>query len=84
MADDVETETEANHALASSSSTIQPTSSSVVDLYINLYYLHHSDGTNLVSVSKPLTESNYASWSQAMVIELTVKKKMCFVQYNSY
>lgn len=57
----------------------QPTSQSVIDLYVNPYYLHHSDGTNLVLVSELLTESNYTSWHQAMLIGLTVKNKLGFV-----
>lgn len=63
----------------SSSSANQPTSQFVIDQYINPYFLHHSDGTNLVLVSNLLTESNYTSWSQAMLLGLTMKNKLPFV-----
>lgn len=63
----------------SSSSTNQPTNQSVINQYTNPYYFHHSDGTNLVLVYEPLTESNYTSWNQAMLIDLTVKNKVGFV-----
>lgn len=64
---------------SSSSATIPSTNSSVLEQYTNPYYLHHSDPTNVVLVSNLLTETNYTSWSQAMVIGLTVKNKFCFV-----
>lgn len=48
-----------------SSSRTYMNASSGVSEYVSPYYLHHSDGTNLVLVSEPLTETNYTSWSQA-------------------
>lgn len=51
----------------------------MIDQYINPYLLHHSDGTNLVLVSELLTESNYTSWSQAMLLGLMVKNKEGFI-----
>ncbi|MDV3143347.1 MAG: hypothetical protein Q8761_02860, partial [Sweet potato little leaf phytoplasma] len=63
----------------SSSTTNQPIAPSVIDQYENPFFLHHSDGTNLVFVSDPLTESNYTSWSQAMILGLTVKNKLGFI-----
>ena len=43
------------------------------------YFLHHSDNPGLVLVSQPLTEENYASWSRAMLIALSVKNKLGFI-----
>lgn len=44
------------------------------------YYLHHSDGPGLVLVSQILTGENYAAWSRAMIIALSVKNKLDFVE----
>ncbi|KAK0596652.1 hypothetical protein LWI29_017766 [Acer saccharum] len=43
------------------------------------YFLHHSDGPGVVLVSQLLTGDNYASWSLAMLIGLSVKNKLGFV-----
>ncbi|KAL5810760.1 hypothetical protein ACOSQ3_027485 [Xanthoceras sorbifolium] len=45
----------------------------------NLFYLHHSDSPDLVLVSQQLTGDNYASWSRAMLIALSVKNKLGFI-----
>ncbi|KAK6157858.1 hypothetical protein DH2020_012106 [Rehmannia glutinosa] len=45
----------------------------------NVYYLHHSDNPGLVLVSQLLTGDNYASWSRAMQIALSVKNKLGFI-----
>lgn len=66
--------------MAENSSAIQPTCQSVADLYVNPYYLHHLDGTNLVLVSELLIESNYTPWYLAMMIRLTVKNKVGFIK----
>ncbi|XP_019155950.1 PREDICTED: uncharacterized protein LOC109152757 [Ipomoea nil] len=42
-------------------------------------YLHITENPNLMLVSPPLTESNYASWSRSMKIALEVKNKFDFV-----
>ncbi|XP_012835096.1 PREDICTED: uncharacterized protein LOC105955841, partial [Erythranthe guttata] len=42
-------------------------------------FLHPSDGPNLILVSQLFTEDNYASWSRAMTISLTVKNKIGFI-----
>ncbi|XP_031736905.1 uncharacterized protein LOC105434586 isoform X2 [Cucumis sativus] len=47
--------------------------------YLNPYFLHHNDNTNLVLVTEQLTEENYVSWSRAMTIGLSVKNKIGFV-----
>ncbi|KAL9152172.1 hypothetical protein ABFS82_11G102700 [Erythranthe guttata] len=52
---------------------------SPIDEASSPYYLHPSDGPNLILVSQALTEDNYASWSRAMIISLTVKNKVSFV-----
>ncbi|KAL5857311.1 hypothetical protein ACOSQ3_004769 [Xanthoceras sorbifolium] len=45
----------------------------------NPFYLHHSNNPGLVLVSEQLTGDNYASWSRAMLIALSVKNKLCFI-----
>ncbi|KAL5760938.1 hypothetical protein ACOSQ2_019776 [Xanthoceras sorbifolium] len=45
----------------------------------NPFYLHHSDNPGLVLVSQQLTGDNYASWSRAMLIALSVKNKLGFI-----
>ncbi|XP_022152756.1 uncharacterized protein LOC111020399 [Momordica charantia] len=50
-----------------------------IEQYTNPYFLHHSDNTSLVLVSDPLTNENYTSWSRSMLIALTVKNKVGFV-----
>ncbi|XP_012831557.1 PREDICTED: uncharacterized protein LOC105952539 [Erythranthe guttata] len=43
------------------------------------YFLHPSDGPGLVLVSQAPSEDNFASWSRAMVLSLTVKNKLGFM-----
>ncbi|XP_073271547.1 uncharacterized protein [Primulina huaijiensis] len=43
------------------------------------YYIHHSDSPGLVLVSQPLTGDNFTSWHRAMIIALSVKNKLGFV-----
>lgn len=64
------------------SSTNTVSAPSGIAQYMSPYYLHHSDGTNLVLVSEPLTETNYTSWSRAMIDRFcgfVVKNKVGFV-----
>lgn len=57
-----------------SGSTISP-----IDDRMHPYYLHHSDNPGFVLVSQLLTGDNYNSWSQAMLIALSVKNKIGFI-----
>ncbi|XP_012836458.1 PREDICTED: uncharacterized protein LOC105957084 [Erythranthe guttata] len=50
-----------------------------VDDVSSPFYLHPSDGPGLVLVSQLLSEDNFASWSRAMQISLTVKNKLEFI-----
>ena len=50
-----------------------------IDNPSNPYFLHHSDSPGLVLVSQPLIGDNYASWSRAMLIALSVKNKLGFI-----
>ncbi|KAL5570625.1 hypothetical protein UlMin_027200 [Ulmus minor] len=45
----------------------------------NPYYLYHSDSLGQILVSQQLTGENYTSWSRAMLIALSVKNKIGFV-----
>ncbi|XP_075479322.1 uncharacterized protein LOC142520206 [Primulina tabacum] len=54
-------------------------SRSVVDDPLTPFFLHHSDNPGISLVSQPLTGENYASWSRAMRIALSVKNKLGFI-----
>src|ERR1044072_8790726 len=45
----------------------------------NPYYLHASDHPGLVLVSQPLADDNYASWKRSMVLSLSGKNKLGFL-----
>ena len=49
------------------------------DVVADPYYLHPFDNPGLILVSQPLTEENYASWSRAMRVALSVKNKFGLV-----
>ncbi|KAA0066235.1 uncharacterized protein E5676_scaffold37G00560 [Cucumis melo var. makuwa] len=46
---------------SSSTTNSTPTPPSIIAMYENLYYLHHSDSKNLILISDLLIESNYTS-----------------------
>ena len=50
-----------------------------IDKSSSPYFLYHSDGPGLVLVSQSLIGDNYASWSRAMLIALSVKNKLGFI-----
>lgn len=52
---------------------------SVVDDPMSPYFLQHSDNPGLVLVSQLLTGDNFASWSRAMKIVLSVENKLGFI-----
>lgn len=54
-------------------------SNSTIDDGSRPYFLHHSDIPGLVLISQPLTGDNYATWSRAMLITLSVKNKLGFI-----
>lgn len=43
------------------------------------FFLHHLDGPGLILVSQQLTGEKYTSWSRAMIIALSVKNKLGFI-----
>lgn len=43
------------------------------------YYLHPSDHASAKLVSTPFDGTGYADWKRSMIIGLTAKNKMCFV-----
>ena len=45
----------------------------------SVYYLHPSDNTGMKLVTTPFNGSCYANWKRSMVIGLTAKNKMCFI-----
>ena len=52
---------------------------SLIDDPLSSYYLHHSDNPGTVLVSQLLNGDNYASWNRSMLIALSVKNKLGFV-----
>ncbi|XP_019153563.1 PREDICTED: uncharacterized protein LOC109150046 [Ipomoea nil] len=48
------------------------------DEFDDPWYLHITENPNLILVSPPLSEVNYASWSRSMKIALEVKNKFGF------
>ncbi|KAA8541434.1 hypothetical protein F0562_025397 [Nyssa sinensis] len=43
------------------------------------FYLHNSDHPRVTLVSHPLTETNYNTWYQSMLIALNIKNKVGFI-----
>ena len=66
-------------ASSSSSSSDSSGSRSAIEDPSNPHFLHHLDNPGLVLVSQPLTGDNYSSWSRVMLIALSVKNKLRFV-----
>ncbi|XP_062114790.1 uncharacterized protein LOC133826642 [Humulus lupulus] len=57
-----------------------PTSRTAIDDPSDPYYLHHANNPGNVLVSQPLTgQDNYASWSRAMLLPISVKNKLGFL-----
>lgn len=45
----------------------------------NPLFFHHSNHPGVILVSQPLTEDNYNTWSRAMIMELSAKNKIGFI-----
>jgi hypothetical protein len=45
----------------------------------NPFFLHHGDSPEAMIVSKPLNGENYNSWKRAMMMALSAKNKLGFV-----
>ncbi|KAF5449632.1 hypothetical protein F2P56_030057 [Juglans regia] len=43
------------------------------------YFLHHGDNPSSILVTQPLTGENYHTWSRSMMMALTTKNKVGFV-----
>ncbi|KAK6137091.1 hypothetical protein DH2020_029162 [Rehmannia glutinosa] len=56
----------------------QKSASSHEDPY-NPLFLHHSDHPGVVLVSQLLTEENYNTWSRSMIMALSAKNKISFI-----
>ncbi|GMI87264.1 hypothetical protein like AT1G21280 [Hibiscus trionum] len=46
---------------------------------VNPYYLHQSDNPGMVLVTQPLCSDNYHSWRRAIMMALSGKNKLGFV-----
>ena len=45
----------------------------------NPFFLHHGDSPGAMIVSKPLNGENYNSWKRVMMMALSAKNKLSFV-----
>ena len=45
----------------------------------NPFFFHHGDSPGAMIVSKPLNNENYNSWKRAMMMALSAKNKLSFV-----
>ncbi|GMI70300.1 hypothetical protein like AT1G21280 [Hibiscus trionum] len=45
----------------------------------NPYYLHQSDSPGTILVTQPLVSDNYNSWKRSMIMALSSKNKLGFV-----
>jgi hypothetical protein len=61
-------------AVSSSSS-----SQFLVDNSASPFFLHNGDNPGTVLVSQPLTGENYNTWSRSMIVSLTAKNKLGFI-----
>jgi hypothetical protein len=64
--------------MAVSSSQIETPALSEMD-YSNPFFLHHGDSPGAILVAQQLTGDNYSSWKRAMLMALTTKNKIGFV-----
>ena len=64
---------------SSSSSGSSAIGKPAIDDPLNHFFLYHSDSSGLVLVSQQLNGENYTSWSRAMLIALSVKNKLGFI-----
>ena len=69
----------ASTASSSSQASPAPDGRSTMNDPESPFFLHHSDNPGLILVSRPLTGDNYNSWSRAMLIALSVKNKLGFI-----
>lgn len=44
-----------------------------------VYYIHLSEGTNSVSITSQLNDSNYISWSRSIQHALSINNKLSFI-----
>lgn len=57
---------------------------SVIEDPMNPYFLSYADNPVMTLVSQPLDGDNYISWSRSMMIALSAKNKLGFVNgFNS-
>ncbi|KAI9168896.1 hypothetical protein LWI28_003579 [Acer negundo] len=61
------------------SNSRERTNRSAIEKPLNPYYFYHFDSPGQVLISQQLTGENYANWSRAMLIALSVKNKLGFV-----
>lgn len=55
------------------------TGRSIINDPLSPYFLHHSDSPGLILVPQQLTGDKYTSWSRVMIIALSVKNKLRFI-----
>jgi hypothetical protein len=42
-------------------------------------FLHNGDNLGIILVPQPLTGENYSTWSYSMLVALSAKNKLCFI-----
>jgi hypothetical protein len=42
-------------------------------------FLHNGDNPRIILVPQPLTGENYSTWSRSMLVALSAKNKLCFI-----
>jgi hypothetical protein len=59
--------------------TNSSSSSSLTENSSTPFFLNNGDNPGTVLVSQPLTGGNYNTWSRSMIVSLTAKNKMAFI-----
>ena len=42
-------------------------------------FLHNGNNLGIILVPQPLTRENYSTWSRSMLVALSAKNKLCFI-----
>jgi hypothetical protein len=45
-------------------------------------FLHNGDNPGIILVPQPLTRENYTTWSCSMLVALSAKNKLCFIDVS--
>ncbi|XP_062143928.1 uncharacterized protein LOC133851504 [Alnus glutinosa] len=59
---------------------VSSSSSSLTENFSSPFFLNNVDNPGAMLVSQPLTGSNYNTWSRSIIVSLTTKNKMAFIE----